>query len=278
MSNEGFRIVVIVGVIISVFASRANKLIGGVVSCLVTTFILIFGLQAYSHSGYISIFGIQLTQGLFVIVILIWYGIDVKQIMDGVKVKNTVDLIRTGAAEKLRSGFPVPEVMAQILPKLENHPPDLRQLGGEILQGKPFTQIIAEYQAQSKKDEDQAVLRYQQAVDVLNSLRSVVVAEAAGLGPASQAESKSFFLPSVKLTSAKTLSFGKKLIKGELLYLYNGKWISSPEQLAAESGQTSAASQVPIRSLFRMPNSPAWISRKLDIKGGPLELDSDANG
>jgi len=278
MSSEGFRIIVIVGVIISIFASRANKLTGGIISCLVTTFILIFGLQAYGASGYISILGIRLSEGLFMIAILIWYGLDIKQIADGVKEKSTLKLIRTGAAEKLRSGLPMPEVMAQVLPNLENHPPDLRQLGGEILQGKPFAQILKEYQVPGGKDEDHAVLRYQQAVDVLNSLQLIIMAEAADLGLPGHVELKSFFLPSVKLASGKMFSLGKKLIKGELIYLYNGKWVASPDQLAAESSQTAPGSQVQIRSLFQVPNTQAWNIRKLDIKGGPLELDSSANG
>jgi hypothetical protein len=278
MPNEGFRIIVIVGVIISVFASRANKLIGGVISTVVTTFILISGLQAYSSYGYISILGIRLSQGLFVIVILVWYGLDIKQIADGVKEKGILKQIRAGAAEKLRSGLSVHEVMAQILPKLENHPLDLRQLGGEILQGKPFAQILKEYRITSGKDEDKAVLRYQQAVDVLNSLQLIVLAEAAGLSLPTLVKPKIFFLPSVKLTSVAAFSIRQKLIKGELLYLYNGKWVTSPEELAAESGQTAPESQVQIRSLFQMPNSPVWNCRKLDIKGGPLKLDSTANG
>jgi hypothetical protein len=187
-------------------------------------------------------------------------------------------LIRAGAAEKLRSGQSVLEVMAQVLPQLDNQPQDLKQLGGEILQCKPFAQILKEYRASSGKDEDQAVLRYQQAVVVLNGLKVIIMAEAVGLSLAGHAEPKSFFLPSVRLNSAKTFSLGKKLLKGELLYLYNGKWVTSPEELAAESSQTAPGSQVQIHSLFQMPNNPAWISRKLDIKGGPLELDSKANG
>jgi hypothetical protein len=275
---EGFRIVVIVGVIISIFASRANRLIGGVISALVTTFILIFGLQAYSHSGYISFLGIRLSEGLFMLAILIWYGFDIKQIADGVKEKGAVKLVRETAAEKLRSGLSVAEVMAQVLPKLDNQPQDLRQLGGEILQGKPFAQVLKDYRASSGKEEDQAVLRYQQAVDVLNGLRLIILAEVAALGLAGLAEPKSFFLPAVRLNSGKMFSLGKKLVKGELLYLYNGKWVTSPQELAAESSQTGPGSQVQIRSLFQMPNNPAWISRKLEIKGGPLELDAAANG
>jgi hypothetical protein len=278
MPPEAFRMVVIVGIIISVFASRANKLVGGIISSLVTTFILIFGLQAYTHSGYISFLGIRLSEGLFLIAILVWYGFDIKQIADGVKEKGTVKLIREGAAEKLRSGLSVLEVIAQLLPKLDNQPQDLRQLGGEILKGKPFAQILSEYRASSGKDEDKAVLSYQQAVDVLNGIRQIVLAEAAGLGIAGLAEPKSFFLPAVKLNAGKMFSLGKKLVKGELLYLYNGKRVTSPEELAAESSQTAPGSQVEIRSLFHMPNNPVWINRKLDIKGGPLDLNSTANG
>jgi hypothetical protein len=278
MSPEAFRIVIIVGVIISIFASRANKLVGGVIGCLVTTFILIFGLQAYTHSGYITILGIPLSEGLFVLVILIWFGFDIKQIANGLKEQGIVKQIRAEAAEKLRSGLSVLEVMAQVLPQLANQPQDLKEIGGDILKGKLFAQALQEYRASSGKDEGQAVLRYQHAVDVLNSLKLIIMAEGAGLGLAGLAEPKSFFLPAVRLRSAKTFSLGKKLVKGELLYLYNGKWVKSPEELAAESSQTAPGSQVQIRSLFQMPNNPAWICRKLDIKGGPLELDSIANG
>ena len=44
MDNSAFRIFVIGGIILSIFVSKINKLIGGIVSLLVTTGILIYGL------------------------------------------------------------------------------------------------------------------------------------------------------------------------------------------------------------------------------------------
>jgi hypothetical protein len=278
MSNEAFRLIVIGGVIVSIFASKANKLVGGIVSSLVTTFILIFGLDAYSHSGAISFLGIRLPQSVFVLVILTWYFFDFKQIAAGIKEKGVLKQIRTGTSDKLRAGHSMTQVMADILPTLTNHPEDLRQLGGEIIQGKPFAETLKDYQGRTGKDEDQAALRYQQAVDVVNSLQAIVTGEAAAAGLPKAPDGKSYFLPAVKLTSGKTFSMTKKLLKGELVYRYNGKWVTSPEQLVAESSQVSPESSVPVRSLFKMPNNPAWTVRKMDIKGGPLNLDAVANG
>lgn len=278
MSNEVFRIVVIAGVILSIIAGRASRLVGGVVSTLVTTFILIFGLQAYSGSGRISIFGIPLSEGVFLLAIGVWYIVDIKQIMNGLKVKGTLKQIRDGAAEKLRGGQAVPDVMVQILPGLEHHPQELRQIGGDILQRKPFGRILGDYQARSGKDTDQAVLLYQQAVDVLNSLHIIVLGEAARLGIARTNEAKNFFLPAVKLTAGKTFSLTKKLLKGELIYLYNGKPVATPDELASNANGTSPESQVQIHSLFRDPRTGAWVCRKQDIKGGPLEMQAVANG
>ncbi len=278
MPNEAFRVIVIAGIILAIVARRANRLAGGVISTLVTTFILIFGLNAYSGSGRISIFGIPLSEGVFVMLIAVWYIVDVKQIMGGLKEGGALRQIRDGAAERLRSGQPVSDIMAQILPGLEHHSQELRQVGVDILQGKPFGRVLGDCQARSGKDESQAVLLYQQTVDVLNSLQLIVLAEAARLGIARTNDPKKFFLPSVKLTAGKTFSLTKKLLKGELIYSYNGKLVSTPEELAGESSRTSPESHVQMHSLFQDPRSRAWVSRKLDIKGGPLELKMDANG
>ena len=278
MSNEAFRIIVIGGVFLSFFASRANRLIGGVISLFVTTFILIFGLQAYGHSGRITIFGIPLSEGVFLMVIAVWYIVDIKQVTNGLKEKGALGQIRGGAAEKLRSGQRVPDIMAQILPGLDNHPPELRQVGGDILQGKPYERILGDYQTQSGEDEYAAVLLYQKAVDVLNGLQLIILGEAAKLGIAKTNEGKSYFLPAVKLTAAKTFSFGKKLLKGELVYRYGDKMVATPEELTGEASRTSPESQVPMHSLFRDPRTGAWVHRKLDIKGGPLGVQAEPNG
>ena len=91
MENYSFRIFVIIGVVISIVVSKVNKFIGGIVGLLVTTGILIYGLNVYSKPGWtLTFFNIEISQGIFLVLIAVWYFFDIRQIIAGKKEGDVV--------------------------------------------------------------------------------------------------------------------------------------------------------------------------------------------
>jgi hypothetical protein len=120
MSSDAFRGTVIAGVLISIVASRFNKIAGGVVSLIVTTVILLFGLDVYSRPGWtMTFFGIEVSEGIFLLMIAIWYFFDVKQIRDGLKERTLGKRLEEDMAQKLATGLSVKDTVKQVLEGLE---------------------------------------------------------------------------------------------------------------------------------------------------------------
>ncbi len=66
---------VIVGaLVVQALVGQASRLAGAVVGFVITTGILLWGLGAYAQGGAITFFGLELSQGVFVALCLIWYG------------------------------------------------------------------------------------------------------------------------------------------------------------------------------------------------------------
>ncbi len=80
-----FNPVIVVAIILQGLVSKANRLAGAIVGYIVTAGILIWGLGAYGEGNAIQIFGIELSQEVFVIVCLVWFGFDTKALVSALK-------------------------------------------------------------------------------------------------------------------------------------------------------------------------------------------------
>jgi hypothetical protein len=74
-----FNPVIIVAIIIQGLIAKGSKIAGAVVGYLITTGILVWGLSLYSDGDQIALFGIPLSQPVFIVSILVWYGFDTKE-------------------------------------------------------------------------------------------------------------------------------------------------------------------------------------------------------
>jgi hypothetical protein len=70
------NIVILGAIIIQVLIAKASRIAGAVVGFLITTGILLWGLGAYTTGSVITLFGVRLSQPVFLLVCLVWYGFD----------------------------------------------------------------------------------------------------------------------------------------------------------------------------------------------------------
>jgi len=71
------------------------------------------------------------------------------------------------------------------------------------------------------------------------------------------------------------LAMTKKLNKNDLIVAYNNKLVTTLEELQAESSQVSSEDKVELRALFIDPNTGLRTPKKMEIKGGKLELEAE---
>ena len=277
MPDNSFRLFVIIGVIISIVVSRINKFYGGIVGLLVTTGILIYGLNVYSKPGWtLTFFNIEISQGLFLVFIAIWYFFDIKQIIAGKKEGDVVRDLRNQAGEKLRTGLAPKDVVNQLALTMEIADETTKDMIGNILEKKDYKQTITEQVEKKQSEMEKTVLHYKTALDILNDLQHVVLGEAKHHNiPIQETELPPFPMPAVKVLKAKAISMTKKLNKNDLIFAYNNKLVTTLEELQAESAQVSSENKVELRALFLDPNTGLWAPKKMEVKGGKLEIEAE---
>ena len=73
--------VIIAALCVQAFVSRISRLAGALLGYAITTGILIWGLNAYGEGQQIALFGIPVSQGMFVAACIFWYGYDTKHLL-----------------------------------------------------------------------------------------------------------------------------------------------------------------------------------------------------
>ena len=72
---------ILVAIIVQMVVARASRIAGAIVGYIVTTGILVWGLSVYGEGGQIALFGIDLSQTVFIILCLAWYGFDTMEFL-----------------------------------------------------------------------------------------------------------------------------------------------------------------------------------------------------
>jgi hypothetical protein len=81
-----FTIGIIVGLVVSTIISGFNRLAGGIIGFIVTTFILAVGLDIYRSPGWrLTYFGFEISRDVFLILIAVWYFFDIIAIIRGLR-------------------------------------------------------------------------------------------------------------------------------------------------------------------------------------------------
>src|SRR4030042_1043819 len=76
-----FNPVIIIAIIVQSLVSKANRIAGAVLGFLITTGILLWGMSVYAEGNQIALFTIPLSQPVFLIACLVWYGFNTREFM-----------------------------------------------------------------------------------------------------------------------------------------------------------------------------------------------------
>jgi hypothetical protein len=71
-----FNPIIVVAIIIQSVVSRASRMVGAILGYVITTGILLWGISLYGGGAQIALFGVPLSESVFFVVCLAWYGLD----------------------------------------------------------------------------------------------------------------------------------------------------------------------------------------------------------
>jgi hypothetical protein len=80
--------IIIVAIVLQIFISRVSRMAGAIVSYLITTGILLWGLSLYSVDSGIVFFGVPLSEPAFLVLCLVWYGFDTRALLRAQKLSQ----------------------------------------------------------------------------------------------------------------------------------------------------------------------------------------------
>ena len=76
-----FNPIIIIALIIQSAVAKSSRKAGAVIGYIITTGILLWGSSLYADGYQVALFGIPLSQPIFIIACLVWYGFDTKEFM-----------------------------------------------------------------------------------------------------------------------------------------------------------------------------------------------------
>ena len=76
-----FNPVIVVAIIIQWIVAKFSRIAGAIIGYIVTTGILLWGISAYGEGSQITLFGMPLSQPIFLIACLVWYLFDTREFL-----------------------------------------------------------------------------------------------------------------------------------------------------------------------------------------------------
>jgi PDZ domain-containing secreted protein len=120
-----------------------------------------------------------------------------------------------------------------------------------------------------------AVLAYQQAVDIVNTMLATAASQAENSGLPAQGKPLSYFLPALRVSQT---GFISNFRKADLVYSYNGELVQTQKELEEQTSKTVSEKKVTIGVLRKDPRKGnVWTKVEVGAKGGPLELSLEEN-
>ena len=96
------NLIVLIAIVAQSFISKTSRIAGAVVGYLITTGILLWGISLYSAGSGIAFFGIPLSEPVFLVACLAWYGFDTRAFLRArVIAKQTAQPKPSGASSAL---------------------------------------------------------------------------------------------------------------------------------------------------------------------------------
>jgi hypothetical protein len=80
--------IVIIAIVAQGFISRTNRMAGAIAGYVITTGILLWGISLYSAGSGIAFLGIPLSEGIFIVVCIAWYGFNTRAFLAARRLAN----------------------------------------------------------------------------------------------------------------------------------------------------------------------------------------------
>jgi hypothetical protein len=95
--------IIVIAIIVQAVISRISLIAGAICGYLVTTGILIWGMTVYGEGDQIAFIGIGLSQPIFIVACLIWYGVDTYEMSKVLQALKEQKAYKAMLAEALNS-------------------------------------------------------------------------------------------------------------------------------------------------------------------------------
>ena len=90
-----FNPVIVLAIIVQAVVAKFSRIAGAVIGYIITTRILLWGMSVYGEGNQIALFGIPLSQPVFLIACLVWYAFDTKEFMAARKEASAIEQVLT---------------------------------------------------------------------------------------------------------------------------------------------------------------------------------------
>ena len=101
--------VILVAIIIQAVISKFSCIAGAVFGYIITTGMLLWGISVYGEGNQIALFGVPVSESIFLIACLIWYGLDTRGFIIARKQASTAKMSPKGQTPVSKEPFPKSE-------------------------------------------------------------------------------------------------------------------------------------------------------------------------
>lgn len=105
-----FNPVIIFAIIIQSVVAKSSRIAGAVMGYVITTGIFLWGISLYGEGSQIAFFGTPLSETIFFIACLVWYGFDTKEFLAARKGATDINQSETGTSSTTISKAQIPAV------------------------------------------------------------------------------------------------------------------------------------------------------------------------
>jgi hypothetical protein len=85
--------IIIAAIVLQAYIAHIFKLTGAILSYLITTGILLWGLSLYADNSGVAFLGFPLTQPIFLVLCLVWYVFDTRSLLRALKGNKKADTV-----------------------------------------------------------------------------------------------------------------------------------------------------------------------------------------
>lgn len=257
--------VIVFGIICQIGLSFYKKLWGGVFGLLLTTFILLVGIEAYASGDGMAVRGtLRLPSWLFYVFVGVYYLADLGLVAVGVTEGQRKKRFLGALGEE---GATVPDALKAALRPEAKAETTMGPVSAAVdaLDGVPYQETLNRLQEAGAKDTVSAIKTYNDGMRMLQRLVGWGQKNTSGRD---SEEWPSYVTPAARLEGKLT----KTLRPGALIVMYDGELVSCASDLARLLEASPGAGKVSLVALPTPPLSLPCEPVRTKVKGGALPV------